>query len=75
MTTTSTYAVDGMTCQHCVAAVTEEVTKLDGVESVDVDLVVGGSSAVRVISLAALDPALVAAAVDEAGYAMTEPAP
>ena len=38
MSVTSTYSVTGMTCEHCVAAVTEEVGRLDGVQSVHVDL-------------------------------------
>ena len=63
--TTATYIVKGMTCEHCVAAVTEEVGKLAGVTQVDVDLPTG---AVTVESADALDPAEFAAAVDEAGY-------
>ena len=37
MSETSTYTVTGMTCEHCVASVTEEITELAGVEAVDVD--------------------------------------
>lgn len=59
------YTVQGMTCGHCAAAVTEEVSKLDGVESVAVDVPAGS---VRVVSAAALDSTQVAAAVEEAGY-------
>jgi copper chaperone len=65
MSTTSTYTVVGMTCGHCVAAVTEEVAKLDGVTNVDVDL---PSGRVTVESDQPLDDAAFAAAVDEAGY-------
>ena len=43
MTSTATYSVTGMTCAHCVAAVTEEVGGLAGVSAVDVDLVAGGN--------------------------------
>ena len=75
MTTTSTYAVTGMTCSHCVAAVTQALAKLSGVRDVDIDLVVGGLSAVHVSSDAAVDPAAVAEAVDEAGYAVVDRAP
>lgn len=67
-TTTTRLAVSGMTCQHCVAAVTAELTALPGVTGVDVDLHEGGVSAVTVTSQAPLDPGAVAAAVDEAGY-------
>jgi copper chaperone len=66
--TTTTYGVTGMTCGHCVAAVTEEIGKLAGVEKVEVDLVAGGTSTVRVDSAAELDEARVRDAVDEAGY-------
>lgn len=67
---TTTYTVSGMTCNNCVAHVTEELLELDGVSVVAVDLVAGGASAVRVTSEAALDRAAVAAAVDEAGYTL-----
>lgn len=60
-----TFTVVGMTCEHCVRAVTAELSALDGVTSVDVDL---ASGSVNVGSTAALDPADVAAAIDEAGY-------
>lgn len=62
---TSNFTVSGMTCGHCVAAVTEEISKLEGVTAVDVDLATGS---VSVHSSDALDPILVATAVDEAGY-------
>jgi copper chaperone len=58
------YAVDGMTCDHCRIAVGDEVTKVPGVASVDVDLDRG---LVRVHG-SAVDPAAVVAAIDEAGY-------
>lgn len=62
-----TYSVTGMTCGHCAGAVSEEIGALEGVDSVEVDLVAGGTSAVHVTSSAPLDDAAVAAAVDEAG--------
>ncbi|NJC68481.1 heavy-metal-associated domain-containing protein [Planosporangium thailandense] len=65
MATTATYTVSGMTCGHCVNAVTSEISQLDGVTDVNVDLSTG---AVTVTSDAPLDDAAVAAAVDEAGY-------
>jgi len=68
MTTTTTYTVSGMTCSHCVAAVTEEVMKLDGVSAVEIALVEGGQSQVVVTSGAPLVEETVRAAVDEAGY-------
>lgn len=65
MSATATYTVVGMTCGHCVNAVTEEVSKLAGVRKVDIDL---PSGAVTVESDQPLDAQEVAAAVDEAGY-------
>jgi len=65
----SEYQVTGMTCAHCVAAVTKEVGKLAGVENVAIALVPGGTSVVTVTG-APLDRADVAAAIDEAGYAL-----
>ena len=61
----NTYTVSGMTCEHCVASVTEELTELDGVTAVAVDL---SSGAVRVTSEQPLDIADVRSAVEEAGY-------
>ena len=65
MNTTTVFTVNGMTCGHCVAAVTDEVSKLDHVQHVDVDL---ASGAVTVESDGPIDPIQFAAAVDEAGY-------
>lgn len=65
---TTTLTVTGMTCQHCVASVTEELSEIPGVTGVEVDLVEGGDSPVRVLSDGDLDPAAVNAAVEEAGY-------
>ncbi len=62
---TATYTVIGMTCGHCVNAVTEEVTALPGVTGVDVDL---ASGRLTVTSEAPVDDDAVRAAVDEAGY-------
>ena len=65
MNTTTTFTVTGMTCGHCVAAVTEEVAKLDNVTNVAIDL---ASGAVTVESDGPVDSEAFAAAVDEAGY-------
>jgi copper ion binding protein len=59
------FAVTGMTCQHCAASVTEEITEIDGVSDVAVDLPTG---VVTVTSDRPLDEAQVRAAVEEAGY-------
>jgi copper chaperone len=68
--TTSTYSVTGMTCEHCVGAVRAEIGRLPGVREVSVEL---ASGLVSVHSDAPLEPAAVAAAVDEAGYELADP--
>lgn len=67
MSVTATFAVEGMTCGHCVQAVTDEITSVAGVERVEIDL---ESGAVTVVSAEAIPTDVVAAAVDEAGYAL-----
>ncbi|RDI73651.1 Copper chaperone [Gaiella occulta] len=64
MSTTLTYTVPGMHCGHCKAAVTEEVSALEGVESIVVDL---ESKRVDVVG-ERLDDAAIRAAIEEAGY-------
>ena len=65
--TSTTYQVTGMTCEHCVRAVTGELESVHGVSAVTVALVPGGESAVTVTSDAPLPAEAVAAALDEAG--------
>lgn len=65
---TATYTVTGMTCSHCVASVTEEVSEIPGVSDVAVDL---DSGRLSVTSAEPVDPRLVADAVTEAGYEVT----
>lgn len=62
----TTYTVSGMTCEHCVRSVTEEVAEVPGVEAVDVDLASGR----MVVRGEEVDDDAVRAAVDEAGYAL-----
>jgi copper chaperone len=64
---TATYAVSGLTCEHCVHAVKTEVSALSGVSEVTVDLVAGGESKVTVTSVAPLEVEDVRSALDEAG--------
>ena len=66
---TSTYTVKGMTCEHCVRSVTEEVSAVDGVRGVEVDLA-GGR--VTVTTDRPVDDAAVRAAVEEAGYEVVD---
>jgi len=64
---TTTWTVQGMTCTHCVNAVTEEISGIPGVTGVAVDLAAG---TVTVTAEADPSPEAVAAAVDEAGYTL-----
>ena len=63
-TEAGTYIVPGMSCAHCVAAVTSEVGRVPGVDAVDVDLT---TKLVRIHG-AGIDDAALRAAIDEAGY-------
>lgn len=65
--TTASYPVIGMTCSHCVSAVTEELAALPGVTGVSVNLVPRGTSTVNVTSDTPLDIDQVHAALQEAG--------
>jgi len=65
MSYTFTGTITGMTCEHCVASVTEEVSEIAGVTGVDVDL---ASGALTVTSEEPVAQETVAAAVTEAGY-------
>ena len=63
---TRTYTVDGMSCQHCVNAVTGEVAQVAGVGDVAVDL----DAKTVTVTGDPLDDAAIRAAIDEAGYAV-----
>lgn len=65
------YMVDGMTCSHCVSSVTEELSALEGVEGVTVDLHPGGPSRVTLASAAPISEAIIRTAVEEAGYSLS----
>ncbi|SDN28778.1 heavy-metal-associated domain-containing protein [Actinomyces ruminicola] len=64
---TTTLRISGMTCEHCVAHVTEELEALAGVKNVSVILNKGGQSVATVVSDVVLDDAALAEAIDEAG--------
>jgi copper ion binding protein len=70
MSQTNEYSVTGMTCEHCVASVREEVSEVPGVTDVDVDL---ASGRVVVTSESTVDDDAVRAAVEEAGYQLGTP--
>lgn len=61
---TLTYNVPGVSCAHCQAAITEEVSTVTGVESVDVDL----DTKIVTVTGDPLDEQAIIAAIDEAGY-------
>ncbi len=65
--TVTAFAVTGMTCGHCVIAVTEEISAMPGVTDVTVDLAPGATSTVRVTSTAGITGEQIASALDEAG--------
>ncbi|MFE0416853.1 heavy-metal-associated domain-containing protein [Streptomyces tendae] len=64
---TTTYAVSGMSCDHCGATLTRVIGELDGVTGVEVELDTGRVT----VTAAEPDDAAVAAVVDEAGYELT----
>jgi copper ion binding protein len=64
--TENTYTVEGMSCAHCVAAVTAEVGELEGVSSVEVNL----DSGAVLVRGSQIDADAVKAAVEEAGYSL-----
>ncbi len=63
--TQAQYQVTGMTCGHCEASVRSEVTKIDGVQEVQVS---AASGVLTVTSATEIADEIVLAAVDEAGY-------
>lgn len=64
----TTVAISGMTCGHCVASVMEELSALDGVVTVEVELNTDGLSRAVITSIEQIDPRQVGEAVAEAGY-------
>lgn len=68
MTTVTALSVTGMTCGHCVSAVTRELKDVEGVQEVSVELHVGETSSVRVISDHPVAEDALREAIDEAGY-------
>jgi copper chaperone len=67
MPTVTMRTVSGMTCQHCVNSVTEEVLAIANVGEVEVDL---ASGSVTITSDGELDESALSDAVDEAGYVL-----
>ena len=71
--TTAMYAVDGIVCEACMAAVLEHVQSLSGVTVVAMDLVSGGQSPLIVTSGTKLGPDAVRGAVEHAGFDILSP--
>jgi copper chaperone len=68
---TQIFPITGLTCGHCVGAITSEVSAVAGVKDVQIDLVTGGTSILSITSDTSLTDSEVAAALDEAGdYAL-----
>ena len=65
MTTTQTWNVPDMSCQHCIDAITGEVTKVDGVSDVNIDL------DAKTVAVVGGDADAIVAAIDEAGFDIT----
>jgi copper chaperone len=64
MSETVIYRVDAVHCEHCVMSIQEEVSEVEGVEQVDVDL----ETKVVTVRGQGLDDASLRAAIEEAGY-------
>lgn len=67
------FLVEGMTCSHCASSVTEELSEVEGVQQVAVDLRPGAASVVTVTSSGPISDDAVRAAVEEAGYTLAAP--
>jgi len=65
--TTQTFRITGLTCGHCVGAISSELSVLAGVTDVQIDLVTGGISTLTVTADQALTDDEVAVALGEAG--------
>ena len=63
------YALEGLTCGHCVQTVEKAVSRVPGVRSAAVGLVPGGTSSLTVTGTA--DQEALTAAVRSSGYALT----
>ncbi|MEV8339434.1 MULTISPECIES: heavy metal-associated domain-containing protein [Leucobacter] len=70
---TNKILVSGMTCSHCVASVTEELTGISNVESVSVELNAGGISRVTLQATAPVDAAAIQGAIENIGYSVENP--
>ena len=67
------FLVEGMTCSHCVSSVTEELSEVDGVQQVAVDLRPGAASVVTVTGSGPISDDAVRVAAEEAGYSLAAP--
>jgi len=67
---TTSYGITGMTCEHCVMSVSEELSELPGVTAVAIELAPGAVSTATVTSSRPMERDAVSAAVEEAGYTL-----
>lgn len=65
---TTTLKATGLTCNHCAMSITEEVSEVEGVTSVTVDVVKDGESTITIEHTDALNTQAVEAAITEAGF-------
>ncbi|MBE4720116.1 heavy-metal-associated domain-containing protein [Pseudarthrobacter sp. AB1] len=70
MSINTTVNISGMDCSHCVASVTEELQKLNGVKEVAVELNKDGLSVATITSASDLEPEQINEAITEAGYVL-----
>lgn len=68
--TSTIVSLEGLTCGHCIASVTEEIEALEAVTSISIELVAGGISTATITSTAPLSTAEISEAVAEAGYTL-----
>lgn len=68
--TNTIVSLEGLTCGHCVASVTEEIEALEAVTSVSIELVAGGISTATISSTGPLSTSEISEAVAEAGYTL-----
>ncbi|PQZ95131.1 metal-binding protein [Arthrobacter sp. MYb227] len=65
-----TLKIDGLTCGHCVSSVTEELSEVPGVFTVEVVLAAGGTSTATLTTSAPIENSVLEAAISEAGYTL-----
>ena len=62
----------GLTCNHCAMSVTEEVSEVEGVDSVEVDVVKDGESTITIEHTDPVSDTAINAAIAEAGFEVVQ---